>query len=86
MGWNRGVSPISVIVPTPPSSRRGTPPPGAGRGRAPSPGVSRGSVLRSEAGGRAEVGGLDEKRERSDSYSFVLAGPGSREPSLRPDR
>jgi hypothetical protein len=86
MGWKRGVSPISVVGPTPPTSRWGTPPPSARGGRAPSPGVSRGSALRSEGGGRGEVGGLDEKRERSDSYSFVLAGPGSREPSLRPDR
>lgn len=88
VGWSRGVSPISVTVPTPPTSRRGTPPPtaslGGGRGgRAPSPGVSRGSALRSEGG---ILDSEDEKRGRSDSYSFVLAGPGSREPSLRPDR
>lgn len=87
VGWSRGLSPINV-VPTPPMSRRGTPPPSARAGRAPSPGVTKGSSLRVEGGisGRADIGGLDEKRERSDSYSFVLAGPGSREPSLRPDR
>lgn len=89
LSWSRAGSPVSVgVTPTPPASRRGTPPPSAnlgGRGgRAPSPGVGRGSALRSE--GKADVGWLDEKRERSDSYSFVLAGPGSREPSLRPDR
>lgn len=83
--WGRTESPMRVnVTPTPPASRRGTPPPtaslGSRGGRAPSPGVvGRASGLRSE-------GGLDEKRERSDSYSFVLAGPGSREPSLRPDR
>jgi hypothetical protein len=87
--WRRTGSPMKIGVgvnPTPPSSRRGTPPPSAALGgRAPSPGVIRGSALRGE-GGRADTGGLDEGRGRSDSYSFVLAGPGSREPSLRPDR
>jgi hypothetical protein len=80
------------VTPTPPMSRRGTPPPGSsfnGRpGRAPSPGVARSSGLRSE-GARTD-GVIEEKgrgeRERSDSYSFVLTGPASKEPSLRPDR
>ena len=94
--WGRVGSPSRVsATPTPPASRRGTPPPGAtfagrtGRapspgtsGRAPSPGVTRvGSGLRTE-------GSLDDrpgdKRERADSYSFVLAGLGQRETPVRP--
>lgn len=93
-------TPISA-VPTPPGSRKGTPPPGSsfgsvGRGgRAPSPGVLRGSGLRSDEkldwGSASVVEGKTEKpplgeRGRSDSYSFVLAGPGSKEPALRPNR
>jgi hypothetical protein len=83
-------------TPTPPMSRRGTPPLGAtfpGRGsRAPSPGMPKGgSGLRNDE--KTEVT-VDEKekvqaqgeRGRSDSYSFVLAGPGSKEPHLRPNR
>lgn len=87
--WGRLESPTRVsAASTPPTSRRGTPPPGAtfaggGRSsRAPSPGMPRGS-----SGLRTE-GLLDEKtedrRERSDSYSFVLAGLGNRETPVRP--
>jgi hypothetical protein len=99
--WGRMESPHSIgsAVPTPPASRRGTPPPGAGfgsvsrGGRAPSPGMQKGSGLRSD--GKLDLASvLDEKPEkpplgergRSDSYSFVLAGPGSKEPALRPNR
>lgn len=85
--WGSFDSPTRASAsPTPPVSRRGTPPPGSGLGgrssRAPSPGVPRvGSALRSE-------NSTDEKgsgtRERADSYSFVLSGLGTREPPLRP--
>jgi len=88
--FGRTESPVRITVtPTPPMSRRGTPPLGSTvrGGRTPSPGLPK-SGLRTE--GVKGDSGPDEKsrgeRERSDSYSFVLTGPGSREPSLRPDR
>lgn len=94
--WGRLESPSrNSATPTPPTSRRGTPPPGAtfaGRtGRTPSPGItgrepSPGAV-RVGSGLRTE-GNLDDrpgdKRERADSYSFVLAGLGHRETPVRP--
>ena len=84
--WSRMESPgRASATPTPPASRRGTPPPGAtfaGRaGRAPSPGVRGASGLRTE-GGLDGKGG--EKRERADSYSFVLAGLEHRETPSKP--
>jgi hypothetical protein len=95
-GWRglrvfaRTESPVRVTVtPTPPMSRRGTPPLGNSvrGGRTPSPGLPP-SGLRTE-GLKGDSGPSETsrgERERSDSYSFVLTGPGSREPSLRPDR
>lgn len=95
--WKRMDSPVGLSsTPTPPMSRRGTPPPGttlgARNGRAPSPGMPRGgSGLRGDEksgpilGDTNQAQGIGE-RGRSDSYSFVLAGPGSKEPPLRPNR
>lgn len=86
--WGRLESPSRASAsPTPPASRRGTPPPTASLGtgrtsRAPSPGVARpSSSLRSDGLADGKDTGT---RERADSYSFVLSGLSHREPPLRP--
>ena len=84
-----------ILTPTPPASRKGTPPPGLSgatlnRGRSPSPGVSRLGKETFPSNGDDGIKGekentQDGKRERADSDSFVWSsrpyeGPPKRAP------